>query len=167
MLSKDVTKNTFDSRAATEQIMVQLNVNKEQYRIGLTKIFFRSGQLAQIEELRESKVGQLLVDVQCGARAFTARNMYYKMTHQAPKIIQRNLRAFIDLKDWPWFDTFRKVKPLLNDLKDTKALLDETKATKVEADLVYLRKRLDQETDAKVKTEEAWKNLEKKVADFN
>jgi len=115
MLSKDVSKDAFDSRAATEQIMVQLNVNKEQYRIGLTKIFFRAGQLAQIEEQRESKVGQLLVDVQCGARAFIARNMYYKLTaqSQAAKIIQRNLRAFIDLKDWPWFDAFRKVKPLL------------------------------------------------------
>lgn len=38
------------------------------YRFGLTKIFFRAGQLAQIEGARERRVGKLVVCVQAAVR---------------------------------------------------------------------------------------------------
>lgn len=46
-----------DPKAATQKLMGNLtNIDKEKYRFGLTKIFFKTGILGEIEEMREKKV---------------------------------------------------------------------------------------------------------------
>lgn len=36
----------------------------EQIRFGVTKIFFRAGEMAKVEELRERIVGEMIIGVQ-------------------------------------------------------------------------------------------------------
>ncbi len=42
------------------------------YQFGVTKIFFRHGVLAWLEEQREKKLGQMVVSIQAGARGYGA-----------------------------------------------------------------------------------------------
>jgi myosin protein heavy chain len=64
LLNSSVNKNDPDPRKATEKILQGLKIDPEQYRFGLTKVFFRAGQLARIEELREQKIGDLIITIQ-------------------------------------------------------------------------------------------------------
>ena len=104
-------------------------VKAENYRFGVTKVFFRAGQLAQIEELREKKIGEILITIQASARGFLARQQFKRFTEKtvAVKIIQRNVRAWSSFKDWQWGKLFAKVKPLLKRRNFEKEIEDRQK----------------------------------------
>src|ERR1700733_9179339 len=53
LLGKSIPRATSDSRTAVATLLDELKINAEQYRFGVTKVFFRAGQLAVIEEMRE------------------------------------------------------------------------------------------------------------------
>ena len=79
------------------------------YRIGQSKIFFRAGVLAHLEEERDIKF-------QAFCRGNIARRNYKKRIQQlsAIRVIQRNGRSWLKLRNWQWWRLFTKVKPLLN-----------------------------------------------------
>jgi len=92
-----------------------------------------------IEELREQKLGEIVVDIQAAARGWAARNRYRKLTQQsqAAKVIQRNLRAHFDLREWNWWLLWKKAKPLITQVnfeeeisKREKLVQDYTKKSK-------------------------------------
>ncbi len=86
---------------------------KVQY--GLTKVFFRVGELAKIEEAREKKIGELIPIVQALARGYVGRFVYKSKTAKqfAVLTIQRNIRAWLEMRQWPWFRLWQAVKPQL------------------------------------------------------
>eukprot|EP01088_Endostelium_zonatum_P020748 TRINITY_DN77_c0_g1_i1.p1 TRINITY_DN77_c0_g1~~TRINITY_DN77_c0_g1_i1.p1 ORF type:complete len:1476 (+),score=481.22 TRINITY_DN77_c0_g1_i1:310-4428(+) len=88
----------------------------DQMRMGLTKIFFRSGQLAAFENIREQIISTMVVSIQAASRAFLARREYNKMREQeiAAKTIQRNVRGYIDLVDSLWYKLFVTGRPMIN-----------------------------------------------------
>ncbi len=51
----------------------ELQLNENLYRIGLTKIFFRSGVLAQLEEGRDRKLNEIITKLQALFRGVLAR----------------------------------------------------------------------------------------------
>lgn len=63
-----------DAKVATKELVEFLvakepeKVKADLIRYGLTKIFFRAGQLAAIEELREKAISRMIVAIQAGAR---------------------------------------------------------------------------------------------------
>jgi len=140
--------------------MEKLGVDKEQYRLGLTKIFFKAGQLAAIEEKREAKIGEIVITIQAASRAWLARSQFRKLTSQstAAKTIQRNLRAWLDFKDWPWWRLYIKAKPMIKRVNFEAELDAKTKA------IDDLGKKLQAEAAAKAKFE---KDLEDLTAEFN
>lgn len=85
------------------------------YRIGQSKIFFRAGVLAELEEERDQKLTDLIVSFQAQCRAYLARRLYHKRVQQsnAIRILQRNGIAWLKLRNWQWWRLFTKVKPLL------------------------------------------------------
>jgi myosin protein heavy chain len=116
LLNDKINKHTDDPRQATEKIMSGLKgINPEEYRFGLTKIFFRTGCLAAIEELREQKIGLLLTSIQAAARGWIGRRLSNKLKTQAKaaKIIQRSIRAWLDFQTWPWYMAWMKAKPII------------------------------------------------------
>lgn len=86
------------------------------YRIGQSKIFFRAGVLAHLEEERDIKLTEIIVQFQAYCRGNIARRNYKKRIQQlsAIRVIQRNGRAWLKLRNWQWWRLFTKVKPLLN-----------------------------------------------------
>ncbi|MGH0118756.1 UNVERIFIED_CONTAM: hypothetical protein FKN15_062218 [Acipenser sinensis] len=92
-----------------------LELDPNLYRIGQSKIFFRTGVLAHLEEERDLKVTVVIIAFQAQARGHLARKAFAKRQQQltAMKVIQRNCAAYLKLRNWQWWRLFTKVKPLL------------------------------------------------------
>ena len=92
-----------------------LELDPNLFRIGQSKIFFRAGVLAHLEEERDLRITDLVVKFQAYCRGLIARRNYVKRTQQlnAIRILQRNCAAYLKLRNWQWWRLYTKVKPLL------------------------------------------------------
>merc|ERR1719500_1099424 len=104
------------------------------FRIGQSKIFFRAGVLAHLEEERDLRITDLVVKFQAYCRGLLARRNYQKRVQQlnAIRILQRNCAAYLKLRNWQWWRLYTKVKPLLQVTKnDEKVLQKETELKEI------------------------------------
>eukprot|EP01125_Pyxidicula_operculata_P011624 TRINITY_DN380_c0_g1_i3.p1 TRINITY_DN380_c0_g1~~TRINITY_DN380_c0_g1_i3.p1 ORF type:complete len:2192 (-),score=799.53 TRINITY_DN380_c0_g1_i3:42-6617(-) len=114
IVDQSVPKTSPDAKGATQKIMQKLVndgvVDKEKFRFGVTKIFFRTGEMAKVEELREKVVGQLAVEIQACARGFISRKVYERLRQkrQVVEVIKKVIRAFTTLRIDPWWKIFIK-----------------------------------------------------------
>lgn len=138
-----IPKGFMDGKKACEQMIEALELDHNLYRVGQSKIFFRAGVLAHLEEERDYKITDLIVNFQAFCRGYLARRNYQKRLQQlnAIRIIQRNCAAYLKLRNWQWWRLYIKVKPLLEVTKQ------EEKLTQKEDELRQIRERL--ETQAK------------------
>ena len=81
------------------------------FRIGQSKVFFRAGVVAMLEEKRDERLSHIIEAFQATCRGFLARRAYQKRIVQsnAIRIIQRNGLAWARLRDWAWWRLFSKV----------------------------------------------------------
>lgn len=66
----------FDSSVVSSSPLLQvkhLDLDPNLYRIGQSKMFFRTGVLAQLEEERDIKLTVVIISFQAQARGFLAR----------------------------------------------------------------------------------------------
>ncbi|XP_051987354.1 myosin-11-like isoform X2 [Xyrauchen texanus] len=108
-------KGFMDGKQACTLIIKHLDLDPNLYRIGLSKIFFRTGVLAQLEEERDLKLTVIIIAFQAQVRGFLGRKAFSKRQKQltAIKVIQRNCAVYLTLRNWQWWRLFTKVKPLL------------------------------------------------------
>ncbi|CAB3223587.1 unnamed protein product [Arctia plantaginis] len=134
-----IPKGFMDGKKACEQMIEALELDHNLYRVGQSKIFFRAGVLAHLEEERDYKITDLIVNFQAFCRGFLARRNYQKRLQQlnAIRIIQRNCAAYLKLRNWQWWRLYIKVKPLLEVTKQ------EEKLTQKEDELRQIRERLE------------------------
>ncbi|CAG5114812.1 unnamed protein product, partial [Candidula unifasciata] len=110
-----IPRGFMDGKKAVEKMISVLELDANLYRIGQSKIFFRAGVLAHLEEERDLKLTDIIVQFQALARGLLARRNYQKRLQQinAIRVIQRNCAAYLKLRNWQWWRLFTKVKPLL------------------------------------------------------
>ncbi|XP_058258627.1 myosin-11a isoform X3 [Hemibagrus wyckioides] len=110
-----IPKGFMDGKQACVLMIKHLDLDPNLYRIGQSKIFFRTGVLAQLEEERDLKITVIIIAFQAQARGFLARKAFAKRQQQltAMRVIQRNCAAYLKLRNWQWWRLFTKVKPLL------------------------------------------------------
>ena len=115
VLCGDVSKGCLDGQRATQMMLERLNLDRSIYRVGLTKVFFRAGVLADLEEQRDALISDITSRFQSVARGFTLRRIAIKRLYraEATRIIQRNFAVYLDLCNNPWWRLFIKTKPLL------------------------------------------------------
>jgi myosin heavy subunit len=103
-----------DGRTACQLLLDQLNLDKERYQIGMTKVFFKATVLAELEEQRDNKLGVCITQFQAHCRARLARQFQTRFSRQADaiRVMQRNARIYISLREWPWWKVYAKLKPL-------------------------------------------------------
>ncbi|XP_059220764.1 myosin heavy chain, muscle isoform X31 [Stomoxys calcitrans] len=134
---------------AAAKCLESVGLDSDMYRIGHTKVFFRAGVLGQMEEFRDERLGKIMSWMQAWARGYLARKGFKKLQEQrvALKVVQRNLRKYLQLRTWPWYKLWQKVKPLLNvsRIEDEIARLEEKakKAEDAHAAEVKVRKELE------------------------
>merc|ERR1711899_101938 len=104
----------------------------EKYRIGKTKVFFRAGALALLEEKRDDIVTLLIQKLQGQLRGHLRRKDFTKRKQQREyiQVVQRNFRKYVQSRDWPWFIIIQKTRPLIGmvNVEEELRLLEE-KAT--------------------------------------
>lgn len=69
-----------------------------------------------MEEFRDERLGKIMSWMQSWIRGYLSRKEYKKIQEQrlALQVVQRNLRKYMQLRTWPWWKLWQKVKPLLN-----------------------------------------------------
>ncbi|XP_067015742.2 unconventional myosin-XVIIIa isoform X2 [Anabrus simplex] len=110
------TSPVLDERRAVEDMLLGIDIDGSSYRVGLSQIFFRSGVLAQLEAQRDERLTDHVVRLQAQCRGYLARRRLAKLKIQdlAVRCIQRNVRKFMSVRDWPWWRLLVRVTPLLN-----------------------------------------------------
>nr|XP_045582183.1 myosin heavy chain, muscle-like isoform X2 [Procambarus clarkii] len=105
-----------DNKKAAEVCFNKSGLDPELYRLGNTKVFFRAGVLGTLEEIRDSHLGKIITWLQSWIRGFTGRKEYGRLQEQrvALVVVQRQLRNFVSMQSWVWFNLWQKVKPLLH-----------------------------------------------------
>ncbi|XP_039950836.1 myosin heavy chain, muscle isoform X18 [Bactrocera tryoni] len=142
-------KDLEDPKKASKILIESTELDEDQYRLGNTKVFFRAGVLGQMEEFRDERLGKIMSWMQGWARGYLARRNFKKLQEQrlALKVVQRNLRKYLQLRTWPWYKLWQKIKPLLNvtRVEDEIARLEEKakKAEELHAAEVKVRKELE------------------------
>ncbi|XP_011647031.1 myosin heavy chain, muscle isoform X2 [Pogonomyrmex barbatus] len=142
----DKAKEPKDAAAA---ILESTGLDADMYRLGHTKVFFRAGVLGQMEELRDERLGKIVSWMQAYIRGYLSRKEYKKLQEQrlALVVVQRNLRKYLQLRTWPWWKLWQKIKPLLN-------------VTRIEDEMAALEEKARKAQEAFEKEEKLRKELE-------
>ncbi|XP_062853407.1 myosin-10 isoform X3 [Trichomycterus rosablanca] len=154
-----IPKGFMDGKQASERMIQALELDPNLYRIGQSKIFFRTGVLAHLEEERDLKITDIIIYFQAACRGYLARKAFAKKQQQlsALKVLQRNCAAYLKLRHWQWWRLFTKVKPLLQvtrqeeemQAKDEELVKVKERQVKVENELVESERKHQQLTEEK------------------
>merc|ERR1711887_524474 len=114
LAAKAVAKAKND-KAAAGAVMDVIALDKEKFRLGHTKVFFRAGILGLMEEFREDRIGEVLAWLQSGARGKASRMQFKKLQDQklALYCCQRTIRNYYIGKTWLWWQIWMAIKPNL------------------------------------------------------
>merc|ERR1712015_529791 len=104
-----------NDKAAAGAVMTIVQLDKEKFRLGHTKVFFRAGQLGKMEEIREDRIGSVLAWLQSGARGKASRMQFKKLQDQKLALYscQRAIKTFMIAKTWLWMQIWLAIKPNL------------------------------------------------------
>ncbi|XP_039556731.1 myosin heavy chain, skeletal muscle, adult-like [Passer montanus] len=141
-----------DSKKASEKLLGSIDVDHTQYKFGHTKVFFKAGLIGILEEMRDEKLAQLITRTQARCRGFLMRVEYQRMVERRESIfcIQYNIRAFMNVKHWPWMKLFFKIKPLL-------------KSAESEKEMANMKQEFEKTKEELAKSEAKRKELEEKM----
>uniref|UniRef100_A0A5F9DHJ1 Myosin heavy chain 4 n=1 Tax=Oryctolagus cuniculus TaxID=9986 RepID=A0A5F9DHJ1_RABIT len=141
-----------DSKKASEKLLGSIDVDHTQYKFGHTKVFFKAGLLGLLEEMRDEKLAQLITRTQAICRGYLTRVEFKKMMERRESIfcIQYNIRAFMNVKHWPWMKLYFKIKPLL-------------KSAETEKEMANMKEEFEKTKEELAKSEAKRKELEEKM----
>ena len=90
-------------------------LERTQYKIGRSKIFFRTGIIAKLETRRNKKLNILLSSFQARCKGHLQRKKFEKrkVGEVAARTIQRNIRSYMERKSWPWWKLYTNIIPLI------------------------------------------------------
>ncbi|XP_032677949.1 myosin heavy chain, muscle isoform X25 [Odontomachus brunneus] len=138
-----------EPKQAAAAVLESTGLDPDMYRLGHTKVFFRAGVLGQMEELRDERLSKIVSWMQAYIRGYLTRKDYQKLQEQrlALQVVQRNLRKYLQLRTWPWWKLWQKIKPLLN-------------VTRIEDEMAALEEKARKAQEAFEKEEKLRKELE-------
>ena len=150
VLCRGMPSTYLEGRTAAQMMLGKLNLDAALYRVGLTKVFFRAGVLAELEEQRDSLIRDIMSRLQSVARGFTQRRIANKRLYraEATRIIQRNFSSYLDLYNNPWWRLLVRMKPLLG------ANRTASEVKRRDEIIQKLEKRMDQESCERLRVEE-------------
>ncbi|KAL8198975.1 UNVERIFIED_CONTAM: Unconventional myosin-XVIIIa, partial [Gekko kuhli] len=104
-----------DEKRAVEELLESLEQEKSSFHMGLSRVFFRAGTLAKLEEQRDKQMSRNITLFQAACRGFLARQQFKKRKIQdlAIRCVQKNIKKNKGVKDWPWWKLFTTVRPLI------------------------------------------------------
>ncbi|KAF7288155.1 Myosin II heavy chain [Mycena chlorophos] len=151
-----IPRGYMDGREACRRMVKALELDDAIFKIGTSKIFFKAGVLAELEERRDALLFEIFSRLQAVARMWTARRQMRKILHRAVAIrtIQRNARVYAELRDWPWWQLYTKVRPLLA------ATRNDEELRRKEAELLLIKERAERDKQEREALETLKSSLE-------
>merc|ERR1712021_305697 len=118
-----------DNKVSVNALMDKVEFPKAKFQLGHTKVFFRAGALAALEEARDNIVLKLVRWMQGQCYGVIRRKVYNNKNDQRElmKVIQRNFRKFQSMREWGWFIIIQKTRPLIGriNLEEELRILEE------------------------------------------
>ncbi|GAA5918665.1 hypothetical protein JCM1841_002302 [Sporobolomyces salmonicolor] len=157
-----IQKGYVDGSEACSTILSNLELDAKSYRLGLTKVFFKAGILAELEERRDEYLSAIFTKVQAACRKYVGRRQAKKVLHRAGAVrtLQRNARIYVQLRDWPWWPLFQRVRPLLA------AARSDDELRRKEEELAAAKLRAEQEEQERARLQQLQEELERSQADM-
>ncbi|KAI9657430.1 MAG: hypothetical protein M1821_003112 [Bathelium mastoideum] len=190
VLCNNMPKGYLEGQEAAKIILEKLNMDKAFYRVGLTKVFFRAGVLAELEEQRDALISEIMTRFQSVARGFTQRRIANKRLYraEATRIIQHNMLVYMELQASPWWRLFVRMRPLLgatmqaNEVKKRDEMIQKIQAERqaqieeqhriederrrTEAELHRIEQTLESERALALDKEEIFKRLQERESEL-
>merc|ERR1711881_622547 len=163
--AKEIASSS-DNKVAVYALMDKIGFPREKYQLGHTKVFFRAGALAGLEENRDEIVLKLVRWMQGQCYGWIKRGVYQKKHDQRElmKVCQRNFRKYMNLRNWGWFIIIQKTRGNIgqpNPEEELRELEEKANASYgVYLEQVETKKRLEQEN---IQIEEEKKALVKQL----
>ncbi len=149
-----------DNKTGVYALLDKINFSRDRYRLGHTKVFFRAGALAALEEARDEIVLKLVRWLQGQCFGYMKRKVYLRKFDQRElmKVCQRNFRKYMTLRNWGWFIIIQKTKPLIGQVN----IEEELRVLEEKANLAYGAYKEQLETKARLEEENKAIQQEKK-----
>ena len=115
VLCRNMPHGYLEGQSAAMMILERLGLDRAWYRVGLTKVFFRAGVLAELEDRRDALIRDIMSRFQSISKGYIQRKIAHKRLYraEASRIIQRNFAVYADLCSNPWWKLLVRMRPLL------------------------------------------------------
>ena len=159
VLCRNMPRSHLQSQEVAQLMLDQLNLDRAVFRVGLSKVFFRAGVLADLEEQRDALIRRIMSDFQSVARGFTQRRIASKRLYraEATRIIQRNFSVYLDLRTNPWWGLVVKMKPLMG------ATQTANEVKRRDDRIHSLEQKMQQENSERVRLEEERRRTDSEI----
>ena len=159
VLCKNMPRGYLEGQAVCKLMLEKLSLDRSWYRVGLTKVFFRAGVLAELEEQRDALIRDIIERFQCVARGFVQRRIFKKQQHraEATRIIARNFQVYAQMQANPWWKLFVRMRPMLG------ATRVSNEVKKREEEIKKLEEKMAIEEQQRVKVEEERRRAEMEI----
>ncbi|CCF58329.1 hypothetical protein KAFR_0E01750 [Kazachstania africana CBS 2517] len=115
-----ITFNKRDFKRNSQLILSSLSLDPSLFKVGNTKLFFKAGVLATLENKKENRIMQITSSFNSAIRGSIVRRhtTIQQRKLKSARIIGTTFRKYNELMNDPWFNLFTKVKPLLSSAQD-------------------------------------------------
>ncbi|XP_032426317.1 unconventional myosin-XVIIIb isoform X3 [Xiphophorus hellerii] len=148
-----------DERKAVEELLVELDIDKNSIVVGASRVFMKRGVLQYLEQQRDQQVTRWLIYLQAACKGHVGRQKYRKLKVQqmAVRCLQRNLRVLKAVAEWSWWKLFCRLRPLLD------VNMDNERLRAKEDEVSALRRRLEKSEKERNELRQTVDSLETKV----
>ena len=159
VLCPNMPKGYIEGQAAAKLILEKLRLDPSWFRVGLTKVFFRAGVLAELEEQRDALIQEIIGRFQSIAKGYIQRKIAHKRLYraEATRIIQGNFQAYAQMQGNPWWVLFNRMRPMLG------ATRQATEVRKREEEIKKLQSLMQEEEMNRHRVEEDRRRAENEM----
>lgn len=131
-------------------VLTEVQLDTELYKVGCSKVLFKTGVLGKLEELRDVSLAQKVLILQCHFRRYLANIEYsaMKSTKQSLQLLQQNLKIYLKIKSWPWLKFLQDMLPMIALARQEEERLALEEAERKKKEMEDELKRLDNERRA-------------------
>jgi myosin heavy subunit len=139
-----------DPRTKCQQIFDQIGLDSSLYCVGLTKCLLKPGVINKLDQLRVQAAQSKIQVLQNFFRRCLALDRFRTMHAQAEalQVLQKNLKAYIELKSWPWRKLQTDLVPIIELMRTEKEASEQAEAARRQKEIEDELKRLDVERRA-------------------
>ncbi|ESO01921.1 hypothetical protein HELRODRAFT_188525 [Helobdella robusta] len=105
-----------DYKNLTKLILSNQKIEQSNFKMGITKVFFRPGSLSSLEAAFDDVISGWIVDLQRWGRGMLTRKrtQLLQMRTDAMRCIQENMRQFMVLRRCPWWRVVNKLRHIIH-----------------------------------------------------